>query len=43
MKSANEQINTVDVTIELKEAMNVYDASLQTAAKVMQKRLIDYL
>lgn len=43
MKSANEQINTVDVTIELKEAMNVYDASLQTAVKVMQKRLIDYL
>lgn len=43
MKSANEEINTVDATIELKEAMNVYDASLQTAAKVMQKRLIDYL
>lgn len=43
LKSSNEEINEVDVTIQLKEAKDVYDASLAVAAKLVQKKLIDFL
>ncbi|MDE6233475.1 MAG: hypothetical protein K2M60_09060 [Lachnospiraceae bacterium] len=43
LKSANEEINDVEVSVQFKEAKDVYDASLAVAAKLVQKRLIDFL
>lgn len=43
LKSANEEINEVDVTTQFKEAKDVYDSSLAVAAKLVQKKLIDFL
>lgn len=43
LKSINEDANTVNVAIELKEASSVYDASLAAAAKVVQNKLLDFL
>lgn len=43
LKSTNEEINVTDVAVEYAEAKSVYDASLAAAAKVVQKRLLDFL
>lgn len=43
LKSVNEEVNSVQVAIELKEAESIYDASLAAAAKVVQKKLLDFL
>lgn len=43
LKSTNEDVNVTDVAIELTEAESIYDASLAAAAKVVQKKLLDFL
>ncbi|MDE7432539.1 MAG: hypothetical protein K2N34_11590 [Lachnospiraceae bacterium] len=43
LKSTNEDANVVEVGIELEEAESIYDASLMAAAKVVQKKLLDFL
>lgn len=43
LKSANEEINEIEVTTQFKEAKDVYDSSLAVAAKLVQKKLIDFL
>lgn len=43
LKDNNEKIDEIQVTIELKQASSVYDASLATASKIIQKKLIDFL
>lgn len=43
LKSTNEEVNVTDVAVEYAEAKSVYDASLAAAAKIVQKRLLDFL
>lgn len=43
LKSKNEEIEEEEVTVEWAAAEAVYDASLATAAKVVQKSLLDFL
>ncbi len=43
LKSQNEEIEEENVAVEWAAAQSVYDASLSTAAKVVQKSLLDYL
>lgn len=43
LKSENEDANLVEVGVELTEAESIYDASLAAAAKVVQKKLLDFL
>ena len=43
LKSSNEDVNVTNVAVELKEASSIYDASLSAAAKVVQKKLLDFL
>ena len=43
LKSKNEEIEEENVAVEWAAARSVYDASLSTAAKVVQKSLLDYL
>lgn len=43
LKSINEEANVVSVAVELEEASSIYDASLAAAAKVVQKKLLDFL
>lgn len=43
LKSQNEEIEEEEVTVEWIAAEAVYDASLATAAKVVQKSLLDFL
>lgn len=43
LKSVNEEINVTDVAVEYAEAKSIYDASLAAAAKLVQKRLLDFL
>lgn len=42
-KSANEDVNVAVVAVQLKEASNVYDASLAAASKIIQNSLLDFL
>lgn len=43
LKSTNEDVNIVEVGIEIEQAESIYDASLAAAAKVVQKKLLDFL
>ena len=43
LKSKNEEIEEEDVAVEWAAAQAVYDASLATSAKVVQKSLLDFL
>lgn len=43
LKSTNEEVNVTNAAIELAEAESIYDASLAAAAKLVQKRLMDFL
>lgn len=43
LKSTNEDANIVQVGIEIEQAESIYDASLAAAAKVVQKKLLDFL
>ena len=43
LKSQNEEIEQEEVAVEWAAAEAVYDASLATAAKVVQKSLLDFL
>ena len=43
LKSKNEEIEEEEVAVEWAAAQAVYDASLATAAKVVQKSLLDFL
>lgn len=43
LKSKNEEIEEENVAVEWAAAQSVYDASLATSAKVVQKSLLDYL
>ena len=43
LKSQNEEIEQEEVAVELAAAEAVYDASLATSAKVVQKSLLDFL
>lgn len=43
LMSINEDVNVTDVGVELVEAKSIYDASLNAAAKVVQKKLLDFL
>lgn len=43
LKSQNEEIETEEVAVEWAAAQSVYDASLSTAAKVVQMSLLDFL
>lgn len=43
LKSTNEDANITEVTVELTEAKNIFDASLNAAAQVVQKKLLDFL
>lgn len=43
LKSTNEEVNTVNIAVQMKEASSVYDASLAAAAKLVQKSLLDFL
>ena len=43
LKSTNEDVNVTEVAIELDQAESIYDASLAAVAKVVQKKLLDFL
>ena len=43
LKSKNEEIEEEEVAVEWAAAQAVYDASLATASKVVQKSLLDFL
>ena len=43
LKSKNEEIEQEEVAVEWAAAEDVYDASLATAAKVVQKSLLDFI
>lgn len=43
LKSVNEEVNVANIAIELEAAESIYDASLAAAAKVVQKKLLDFL
>jgi flagellar hook-associated protein 3 FlgL len=43
LKSTNEDADITEVTVELTEAKSIFDASLNAAAQVVQKKLLDFL
>jgi len=43
LKSKNEDVDLAAVAVEIKEAENIYDASLAAASKVVKKTLLDFI